>query len=568
MDRQIIYDGQVPQTLDLLNTNKNTMLAIAKMAADVFGTSTIASGLACVPTAPATMSVNVNPGQIYQNVVVDQTAYSDIALDTSHSIVKSGILMDAQNFAITAPGTAGFSQNYLIQATFLETDTANTVLPYYNSANPSQALNGPGGGGGTQPTRRAGQVSLQLLAGTAATTGTQTTPAVTTGYIGLWVITVANGASSITSGNITPYPGQPILPSSVLASIQNGNLSYAVATGTANAHTIALTPALTSRIDGMVIRYKAPAANTGALTLNDGVGTVSVLGAAHSALQGGETVANGDVWVQWNSSISGGVYIMIDSTGGALQVAPATQSQHAMQLGQATGRLLRTSVYSRVSGVQNISVNGGTNTTTGATTFTNHPSATAWRVRIWGAGSGAPGCPSTGSGIIAAAPGGSGGAYGEGFYTSGMTGGLTVTVGAKGAGGAAGLTSSTAGGSSSVGAIVSCPGGPAISPTAAATATSIFAGGATPSAAPSGANIVSSPGQGGGVGLVVNNVGSGGQGGASGSGTTGPTGSSGAAGLSATSPGAGGAGAAQPTNGGALAGGSAQDGLIIIEEFA
>lgn len=339
MDRQIIYDGQVPQTLDILNTNKNTMLAIAKMAADVFGTSTIATGLACVPTAPATMSVNVNPGQIYQNVVVDQTAYSDIALDTSHSIVKSGILMDAQNFAITAPGTAGFSQNYLIQATFLETDTANTVLPYYNSANPSQALNGPGGSGSTQPTRRAGQVSLQLLAGTAATTGTQTTPAVTAGYIGLWVVTVANGASSITSGNIAPYPGQPILPSSILASIQNGNLSYAVATGTANAHTIALTPALTSRVDGMMIRYKAPAANTGAVTLADGVGTANVLGANHSALQGGEYIANGDALVVWNSSISGGSYILLECTGGAVQVASATQSQHAVQFGQVRQRL-------------------------------------------------------------------------------------------------------------------------------------------------------------------------------------------------------------------------------------
>lgn len=337
MDRQIIYDGQVPQTLDLLNTNKNTMLAIAKMAADVFGTSTIATGLACVPTVPATMSVNVNPGQIYQNVVVDQTAYSDIALDTTHSIVKSGILMDAQNFAIAAPSTSGYSQNYLIQATFLETDTANTVLPYYNSANPSQALNGQAGNGGTQPTRRAGQVSLQLLAGAAAATGSQTTPAVTTGYVGLWVITVANGQSTITSSNIAQYAGAPILPSSILASVQNGNLSYAVATGTANAHTIALTPALTARVDGMMIRYKALAANTGAVTLADGVGTANVLGANHAALQGGEYIANGDAFVVWNSSISGGSYILVECTGGAVQVAPSTQSNHAVNQSQVLG---------------------------------------------------------------------------------------------------------------------------------------------------------------------------------------------------------------------------------------
>ncbi|MDW9244128.1 hypothetical protein [Burkholderia cepacia] len=319
------------------------------------------------------MSVNVGAGQIYQNVVVDQTAYSDIALDTSHSIVKSGILMDAQNFAITAPGTAGFSQNYLIQATFLETDTVNTVLPYYNSANPSQALNGPGGSGSTQPTRRAGQVSLQLLAGTAATTGTQTTPAVTAGYIGLWIVTVANGASSITSGNIAPYPGQPILPSSVLASIQNGNLSYAVATGTANAHTIALTPALTSRVDGMMIRYKAPAANTGAVTLNDGVGAANVLGANHAALQGGEYIANGDAFVVWNSSISGGSYILLECTGGAVQVAPATQGQHAVQFSQSfgVGQTITNVTSSRALGT------GYTNSTSKAIFVTIQASASA-----------------------------------------------------------------------------------------------------------------------------------------------------------------------------------------------
>jgi hypothetical protein len=116
---------------------------------------------------------------------------------------------------------------------------------------------------------------------------------------------------------------------------QNG--LYAVATGTANAHVAAFSPPITTRTDGMVLRYKAPAANTGALTFNDGLGAVAVVGAAHAALQGGETAVNGDVWVQWNSSIGGGSYVLIDSTGGAVQVAPATQSQHAPQMGQVAG---------------------------------------------------------------------------------------------------------------------------------------------------------------------------------------------------------------------------------------
>jgi hypothetical protein len=206
LDRQIIYSGQVPQTTDLLNTNKQAMIALAKLASDLLGTATLVSGLGCVPTSPASMSVNINPGQIYQLANVDGTAYSAIPLDTTHSILKQGILLDAQSFALTAPGTVGYSQNYLIQATYLDNDINNTVLPYYNSANPSQAFNGPGGNGTAQPTTRAGQVSLQLVAGTAAATGTQTTPAVTTGYVGIAVITVANGQSTITAGNISAYP--------------------------------------------------------------------------------------------------------------------------------------------------------------------------------------------------------------------------------------------------------------------------------------------------------------------------------------------------------------------------
>ncbi|MCT7317558.1 hypothetical protein N5I87_16240 [Ralstonia sp. CHL-2022] len=212
MDRQIVYSGQVPQTTDLLNTNRQTMIALAKLCADLFGTSTVISGLGCVPTTPASMSVTINPGQIYQLANVDGTLYSALPQDTAHSILKQGILLDAQSFTLTAPATSGYSQNYLIQAAYLESDVNNVVLPYYNSANPSQAFNGPGGSGNAQPTTRAGQVSLQLVAGTAASTGTQTTPAVTAGYVGLAVITVANGQSTITNASIVPYPNVPTAP--------------------------------------------------------------------------------------------------------------------------------------------------------------------------------------------------------------------------------------------------------------------------------------------------------------------------------------------------------------------
>jgi hypothetical protein len=48
--------------------------------------------------------------------------------------------------------------------------------------------------------------------GTAATTGSQTTPAPSTGYVGLWVVTLTNGQTSITAANIAAYPGAPFIP--------------------------------------------------------------------------------------------------------------------------------------------------------------------------------------------------------------------------------------------------------------------------------------------------------------------------------------------------------------------
>jgi hypothetical protein len=335
MRRVTTYPGAIPLEVDVLNGQKNTMIAIGHVLQDMLGTSTLFSGLGCVPTAPAGMTVNVNPGRAYSLQATDTGAYSSLNADAT-PVMKQGILLAAQNFACPAPTTAGFSINYLVQGAFQEVDGGSTVLPFYNASNPAQAYSGPNGTGTSSNTYRDNTVQLSLKAGVAATTGSQITPTPDAGFTGLWVISVPYGASTITSANISQYSGAPFLTASLLSMIQQNGL-YAVATGTANAHVAAFNPPVTTRTDGMVLRYKAPAANTGALTLNDGLGAVAVVGAAHSALQGGETAANGDVWVQWNSSIGGGSYVLIDSTGGAAQVSPATQSQHAVQMAQAAG---------------------------------------------------------------------------------------------------------------------------------------------------------------------------------------------------------------------------------------
>jgi hypothetical protein len=216
MDRQIVYPGSIPQDTDILNSNKQPMVAIGRLCAAIFGTGGGVYGLSVSPTSPAGLSVNVGPGEIYQLENVDNTPYGSLSADTANQIVKQGILLQ-QNapviLACAAPSTTGFSINYLIEATYADSDINGTVLPYYNANNPSQPFAGPNNDGQSQATTRSGTVSLQAKAGIAAATGSQTTPALDSGYIALAVVTVAHGQTTITTGNIVASANGQILNS-------------------------------------------------------------------------------------------------------------------------------------------------------------------------------------------------------------------------------------------------------------------------------------------------------------------------------------------------------------------
>ncbi|KAF1009473.1 MAG: hypothetical protein GAK28_00111 [Luteibacter sp.] len=202
MDRKIVYPGQIPLETDLLGTNQSVMVALGKLMGAIFGTGGAVNGLTVGPNTPAALNVVVAPGEIYQLMNLEATAYSSLPADNAHTLVKQGILLDPVTLACAAPPTAGFSVNYLIEATYSDSDTNNTTLPYYNASNPSQAYSGPNNSGAQQATTRAGIVQLQVKSGVAAATGTQTTPAVDNGFIALAVVTVANGQTTITSANI------------------------------------------------------------------------------------------------------------------------------------------------------------------------------------------------------------------------------------------------------------------------------------------------------------------------------------------------------------------------------
>ena len=106
MDRILVYPGSIPLDTDILNTNRNSMLALGYLARAILGSSTVVDGLACSPTTPASMTVTVGPGSITQPSVVDTYAYGSLPADIT-DLVKLGINLTATSFTFVAPTTSG-----------------------------------------------------------------------------------------------------------------------------------------------------------------------------------------------------------------------------------------------------------------------------------------------------------------------------------------------------------------------------------------------------------------------------------------------------------------------------
>jgi hypothetical protein len=211
MDRSIVYPGSIPLDTDILGLNRNAMTGIGALTAAVLGSGVVVDGLACTATSPASFVVNVAPGSITQLTALDATAYGSLGADTADQIVKSGINLQTTSFTLTPPAGSGNSINYLIEAAFAETDAGPVVLPYVNAANPAQPYSGPGNSGTAQNTQRIQRVQLQLKPGAAAAAGSQTTPAVDNGWVGLYMITVNYGQAAVHNSAIATLAGAPFL---------------------------------------------------------------------------------------------------------------------------------------------------------------------------------------------------------------------------------------------------------------------------------------------------------------------------------------------------------------------
>jgi hypothetical protein len=300
MDRIIVYPGGIPLDTDLLNTNRNTMIALHALIAATLGTTTAADGLTVSPTAPASMNVVVTQGSLTAYAALDNVAYGSLPADTADTVVKMGVLLQPATLAIAAPTTAGTSIAYLVEAAFSESDQDPVVLPYYNATNPAQPYLGPNNTGAAQNTMRAQGVALQIKAGAAAPTGSQVVPPADPGWTPLAAIQVNAGASAITAAMIYPAPETRFVPFK-LPDLRPGFAQSAVFTASSS-----------FAVPAWVTRAK--------VTVIGGGGA----GGTHASLPGGGGGAGG-VAVKWLSGLTPNALIPVTvGQGGAASGAAGT----------------------------------------------------------------------------------------------------------------------------------------------------------------------------------------------------------------------------------------------------
>lgn len=307
--------------------------------------------------------------------------------------------------------------------------------------------------------------------------------------------------------------------------VQSGKWNYAEATGSANALTVSLNPKPNILTVGMVVNVKIATTNTGAASLNAGLGSAPIQ-TVIGALTGGELPSG--------------------------LICPMVWIGTAWILVPARGSLIRTTIYSTV----------------GTATFAKLSAAARIEVEGSGGGGAGGGAYSTDSVSASVGSGAFSGACGAALFSAAdVPATVTITIGAAGVGVTGGIGGN--GGATSFGSLLTLPGGQG--GTTLTTPNPRPEGGGTPGT-PSGANIWGSAGAPGGIGVAFKNgVSFGGFGGSTrygpGGGSIAPAG--GGAGAPSGGFGAGGGGAMNPPSVSTMqVGGRGETGFLVIKEYA
>lgn len=237
MFRTIIDPMEQMRDFDFVSFEHDVLLALGGLSTDIMSAlpQTVVGGLVAVQTNVASLSISVGAGRIYQFAAADTIAVGSIPIDTS-VITQQGD-NPVQVLTLVAP-SAGQSQWNLVQAQFSQVDAVRAgdpnggIVPFYNAANPSQPT--------TQSisTVRKGLCVLQVVTGSAATTGSEVPPNATSGWVPLYLIDLAGGQTQITTSQIlkaapsagtgvpSNYAYAPFL-AGLLASHHSGNAGQA-----------------------------------------------------------------------------------------------------------------------------------------------------------------------------------------------------------------------------------------------------------------------------------------------------------------------------------------------------
>lgn len=206
--RSFIYDEEQVDPFDILWQFKDILASIGSLQMDLAGqNTTVVTGFNPTPTSPASLSINLGSGHIYQQSVMDGTAYGALASDST--LVQQQGVTPAQTLTLSTAGlSAGQSMWALVQAQFSQVDVirngdpTNGVLNFFNSANPTQPFEGQNNSGSSLPTERKATVAVQVITGTPAATGSEVPPQPTNGWVPLFLIDLTFNQTTINSGQI------------------------------------------------------------------------------------------------------------------------------------------------------------------------------------------------------------------------------------------------------------------------------------------------------------------------------------------------------------------------------
>lgn len=199
--RQTLWVGELPQSAVTMQQMRDSSKSLFQFIADAMGSTNAAfSGLAATPGTGLT--IDIGAGALYQFNEIDPTTWSSLAADTSSWLLQ-GLSVAQVLSGFAAPATSGDSVNYLIEAQIAVTDSPAVNLPFTNGANPPATVQE------AQSPSRVNVINFQVLAGTAAATGSQVTPTPTAGWVPLWQVTVDYGEVSLTTADIALAANAP-----------------------------------------------------------------------------------------------------------------------------------------------------------------------------------------------------------------------------------------------------------------------------------------------------------------------------------------------------------------------